>query len=224
MLELALATLFFVGIHLAIAGTRIRFAIAEKTGEVGFRIGFSVLSLAGIWWMVSAYNDAPYQETWGQLIGLAPVVHTTMLIAAFLVVGGVLAKNPGVAGQEKFAGAERAKGIFALTRHPFLWGVAVWAASHLLVNGDLAALIFFGGFLVLGVYGPFSIDAKRRVQVGPQWRAYEDASSAVPLVALIQRRAKFRFRDVPWYVWLTSIALYLGLFKSHAWLFGVRPF
>jgi len=37
-------------------------------------------------------------------------------------------------------------------RHPMLTGVAVWAVAHLLVNGDVASLILFGGlgFWALG--------------------------------------------------------------------------
>lgn len=33
-------------------------------------------------------------------------------------------------------------------RHPMLTGVVVWAVAHLLVNGDLASLILFGGLAV----------------------------------------------------------------------------
>ena len=33
-------------------------------------------------------------------------------------------------------------------RHPMLTGFALWAAGHLLVNGDLTAIITFGGLLI----------------------------------------------------------------------------
>ncbi|AVO38044.1 NnrU family protein [Pukyongiella litopenaei] len=33
-------------------------------------------------------------------------------------------------------------------RHPMLTGFALWAVAHLLVNGDLAAIVLFGGLLV----------------------------------------------------------------------------
>lgn len=33
-------------------------------------------------------------------------------------------------------------------RHPMMTGFAVWALAHLLVNGDLASLVLFGGLLL----------------------------------------------------------------------------
>jgi uncharacterized membrane protein len=33
-------------------------------------------------------------------------------------------------------------------RHPQLTGFSLWAVAHLLVNGDLASIILFGGLLV----------------------------------------------------------------------------
>ena len=35
--------------------------------------------------------------------------------------------------------------------HPQLIGVALWAVGHLLVNGDLASVILFGGFLLFAL-------------------------------------------------------------------------
>jgi uncharacterized membrane protein len=32
-------------------------------------------------------------------------------------------------------------------RHPMLTGVKIWALAHLLVNGDLASIVLFGGML-----------------------------------------------------------------------------
>lgn len=33
-------------------------------------------------------------------------------------------------------------------RHPMLWGTAIWAVAHLLVNGDLASVVLFGTLLI----------------------------------------------------------------------------
>jgi uncharacterized membrane protein len=41
--------------------------------------------------------------------------------------------------------------LLANVRHPMLMGFRVWAAAHLLVNGDLASVILFGGLLAWGV-------------------------------------------------------------------------
>lgn len=45
--------------------------------------------------------------------------------------------------------AGMSKGVlYTRIRHPQLWGVTIWAAAHLLVRGDLAAVLLFGTMLV----------------------------------------------------------------------------
>ena len=41
--------------------------------------------------------------------------------------------------------------ITRVIRHPQLTAVKTWAVAHLLVNGDLASVILFGGLLVWAV-------------------------------------------------------------------------
>lgn len=47
--------------------------------------------------------------------------------------------------------------IKATLQHPFVTGVALWALGHLLVNGDLASILLFGGFLVFTVVYRISV-------------------------------------------------------------------
>ena len=63
-----------------------------------------------------------------------------------LVVAGLFTPGPTLAGYEKsgLAQAEPARGVLRITRHPFLWGVALWALGHLLVNGERFAVMLFG--------------------------------------------------------------------------------
>lgn len=42
----------------------------------------------------------------------------------------------------------------AMFRHPMLWGLFLWSVSHLLVNGDSASVVLFGG---LGLWVPVQI-------------------------------------------------------------------
>jgi hypothetical protein len=41
--------------------------------------------------------------------------------------------------------------IKAAVKHPMLLAVKIWALAHLLVNGDLASVLLFGGFLAWAV-------------------------------------------------------------------------
>lgn len=49
-------------------------------------------------------------------------------------------------------------------RHPMLTGFGLWAVAHLLVNGDLAAIVLFGGFVVWAV-----IEARVINAAEPAW-------------------------------------------------------
>jgi len=64
VLSLVLAALFFVGLHLGIAGTAIRDRAIGFLGQNGYMAAFAVASLIGLGWLVAAYNRAPYLITW----------------------------------------------------------------------------------------------------------------------------------------------------------------
>ena len=69
-------------------------------------------------------------------------------------------------GERLLEGDDPATGILRITRHPFLWGGLIWAVTHFIANGDLASLVLFGGFVVLTIAGPISIDRKRARKLG----------------------------------------------------------
>ena len=50
--------------------------------------------------------------------------------------------------------------MLRITRHPFLWGMALWGAKHLLVNGERFAVMLFGALALMAIFGARSIDRK----------------------------------------------------------------
>lgn len=224
MLQLILAASFFVGIHFGVAGTRWRDRLVGRFGEKMFRGVFSGFSLFGLYWLVTAYRGAPYIETWGQLAGFKPVAGVLMLAALLLVVAGLTTKNPtAVAGESSLNEPDAAHGVLRITRHPFLWGLSLWALVHLIANGDAAALVLFGSLLVLCLVGTRSIDAKRRRAFGGAWDRFASVSSNIPFVAIAQGRNHFSFTEIGWRRLLGAAALYLAMLHVHAKLFGVSP-
>ena len=224
MLELTLAALFFFAIHVGIAGTRLRDVLVARRGEGAFRAGFSVLSVLGIIWLTYAYRQAPYIETWGQLTWFKPVAVFLMLIAFLLVVAGGTTKNPtAVGGESALQQADPARGVLRITRHPFLWGVSLWALTHLIANGDLAALILFGSLLVMCLLGTRSIDAKRRRACGSDWERFAAVTSNIPFVAIKEKRNHFSFREIGWARLAGGLFVYLAMMHFHLKLFGVSP-
>ena len=93
--------------------------------------------------------------------------------------------------------------IAVAVHHPMVWGVAIWAAGHLIANGSTADLLLFGAFLVWAIadlVSAYGRDARNSVVYpAPTWGA---TIGAIALGVVL---------------W---IALLGGL---HLWLFGVSP-
>lgn len=224
MTELILAALFFLATHLGIAGTSLRDTLVELIGEQFYLVIYSVLSLVAILWLADSYKLAPYVETWGQLYALQPLALLLMLPAFLLVVVGLTTPSPTLVGAEGLLVRENVvSGVLRVTRHPFLMGVALWALTHLVVNGDLASLILFGSLLLLTVPGAFSIDQKRAAKMGDAWRDFTSRTSVIPFVAIIRRRNRFVVGEIGWWRIAIAVAAYLAFIYYHAVLFGVSP-
>lgn len=224
MSNLIAAAVFFLGIHFGVSGTRLRDRLVAPLGEKKYRGLFALASLACLIWLIYAYGRAPYVPLWGQLVSLKPVAAPLVLIAFILVGVGLATPSPTVAGMEsQLARGAPARGIVRITRHPFLWGVALWALVHLTINGDLASLLLFGSLLVLSLGGTFSIDAKRRRAFGEHWEQFARATSNVPFGAIASGRNQLgaALREVGLIKPLIAAAVYVALFLLHARLFGV---
>jgi len=223
MTGLAVATLLFLGLHLIVSGTRLRGLIVGAIGERPYLGLFSLASLGAIIWMVLAYNSADLVLLWWLGNGARHAAYLLMLIAIYLVVAGVTTPNPTAAGGDKLlAQPQAAHGILKVTRHPFLWGVAVWALAHLLVNGDLASLVFFGGFGLLALIGPHLIDAKLAAKKGEAWTRFAAETSWLPFRAMLQRRVSLGPGELGWWRLALALAVYGAfLVLLHDWLVGV---
>src|SRR6266498_3135351 len=206
MVSLVAAAVFFDGIHFFISGTALRGKIVGIIGERPFQGVFSLMSLIGIVWLCRAYRRAQYVPLWGDIPALRPVALIVMLIAFVFVVLAFTTPNPtAVGGEALLAEKEPAKGIQRITRHPFLWGVALWSFTHLVLNGDLASVVFFGSFLILAIEGPFSIDRKRKKTSGDAWNRFAAVTSNVPFMAVIEGRNSLKIGELGW--WRALLAL-----------------
>lgn len=223
MTSLVLAALVFAVIHLGVAGTRLRDRAVAIYGEKAYRGAFSLATVVVLLWLIVAYRRAPYLPTWGMLAPWAPVMVVLMLPAMLLAVIGLATPSPTAVGQERRL-AEPPRGMLRVTRHPFLMGVAVWALLHLVGNGDLASLVFFGCFAVVALLGTTSIDAKRRRLMGEAaWIPFAARTSIVPFAAILAGRNQFSLAEIGIPRALAALLAYGLLLGTHAWLFGVSP-
>jgi uncharacterized membrane protein len=225
MFSLVMAAIFFDGVHFFVSGTPLRAAVVSRTGEKVYQAVFSVVSLVGLVWLGWAYAGAESVELWEPVAWLRPIAAVLTLLAFLFVTIAIATPNPAAVGGEAALREDgAARGILRITRHPFLWGVAIWAVAHLLVTGDLASLIFFGALLLLAIVGPGSIDAKRKRVFGAQWMRFAESTSSVPFLAISQGRNTLELAEIGWWRVAIALVLYAVLLGAHSWLFGVSPF
>jgi uncharacterized membrane protein len=228
MTMLLAAAAVFLGIHVLIAGTRLRDAITGTIGEAAYMGLFSLASLAAIVWLVIAFNHANGSADDRQLyslgVGVKHLAIPVVALAFFLGIQGLLAPNPTSVMQEGAVAKEGTiHGVVRITRHPFLWGVALWAAFHVAANGTLAAVLFFGTFLVLSIVGTFSIDAKRKRKLGAAWSEFASKTSNIPFGAAL-RGNPLRLGESFGWRFGVAMLVFLAVLFSHAHLFHVSPF
>lgn len=224
MTSLVLAACFFVGIHLFVSGTTLRDRLVAGIGEGPYMGLFSLASLAGLSWLIMAYANAETRALWPHMAALRPVALVLMFFSFQFVLVGLTTPSPTAAGGEKRLEEEdAATGILRITRHPFLWGVAIWAAAHLLVNEDTASLVLFGALLGLALAGPLSIDAKRKRRFGQSWRRFEAVTSNLPFAAIAAGRNSLVIGELGWWRVALGVVAFAVLLMFHARFFGVSP-
>ncbi|MBE0412021.1 NnrU family protein [Yoonia sp.] len=99
-------------------------------GEQGKMI-VTIGAMAGLVLMVLGYRWADTTFYWGRTPAMTGINNLLMLLAFYL-----------------FAASGSKARITQYVRHPQLTAVKLWAVGHLLVNGDTASFVLFGGLLV----------------------------------------------------------------------------
>ncbi len=149
--------LLFLGTHLVTTQREVRASLRERFGENGYKIGYTVLSLAGFALLVKGYGDyraAGYVDVWTPPRALA---HMSLLLMLPVFVLLAAAYAPGL--------------IKRAVRHPMLAAVKFWALAHLLSNGDLGSMLLFGGFLAWAVFARISLKQREAVEGAPDFSA-----------------------------------------------------
>ena len=138
--EFSIALAAFLGSHVIPA--RFRAPLIARFGKRAYVIGYSILSLALLYWLIVASGRAPYVELWPQEPWMRWLVNLAMPVAVLAAAVG------GMAG--------------------LMAGFALWAGAHLVANGDLAHGILFGLMLIYALFG-LGICLRRGVALRLAW-------------------------------------------------------
>jgi len=182
-------TLLIIGLLLWTAAhyfKRLMPAQREAIGNAG-KIIVAVAIVASLALMIIGYRGAEVVTIWSPPAFLTGINNLAMVLALWIY------------------GSSAAKGAKAWpaykTRHPQLLAVKIWAAAHLLVNGDLASIILFGGLLAWAVGSVILINRNT-----PAWTAPAPAGRATYIRLIV-----------------ISLVMYVAIAAIHIWL-GVNPF
>ncbi|MEE4187985.1 MAG: NnrU family protein [Roseobacter sp.] len=137
--------------------------------------------------MVLGYRAADFIYIW-QPPSFMVHINNTLMLLAFWIYGSGAAR-----GAKVWPGYRM--------RHPQLIGFKIWALAHLLVNGDLASILLFGGLLAWAIGQVIIIN-----KADPDWTPSEHAG----------RTGYIRHAII-------SIVIFSVVVGIHIWL-GVWPF
>jgi uncharacterized membrane protein len=147
---MVLGLALFLGIHTVPAQRELRARLIAALGEGGYKAGYALVSLLGIAliaWGFAHYRATGWVDVWDPPKAFKHITIALMLPAVILVVAAFMRGH-----------------IYTALKHPMLAGVKLWAAAHLLANGDLGSIILFGSFLGWAVFDRISL--KRRADAG----------------------------------------------------------
>jgi uncharacterized membrane protein len=130
----------------------------------------AVAVLASVVLMVIGYRGADTVQLWYPPAFLTHVNNLLMLLAFYL-----------------YAASGMKTAITARIRHPQLTAVKAWAVGHLLVNGDLASVLLFGGLLAWAVASVILINRANRdwVRPGPAGAKKEVMAAVGAVVVMV---------------------------------------
>lgn len=163
--------------------TRLAPGVRSGLGKPGKGI-IALIIVGSVVAMVYGYSWAPFIPVWFPPTFMLHINNLLMLVAFF------------VYGMSATTGRLRGK-----MRHPQLTAVKIWAVAHLLVNGDLASIILFGGLLAWAVGSVILIN-----RAEPDWQRPEPGEARKDVLLVV--------------ITLVMFSVVAGI---HVWV-GVWPF
>jgi uncharacterized membrane protein len=199
--SLTAASIALVGTHFALSHP-LRASLVRRFGEGGFLGLYSLVAAACLAWMVMAFRAAPAADLGGATGEAGWIVSTVLTLPALVLFLGSLWKNPALPnpGAAKLV-TGTPRGVFAVTRHPMMWGFALWALSHLVLWWSWRTMIVASAILVLGLLGAHFQDRKKAALMGSAWTEWEAKTTYWPRWG--------RLIGAGAVLWLAAIAVWL---------------
>lgn len=202
------ASVAFVGSHFAMSHL-LRGAITSIFGEKGFQAVYSVVSFATLGWMYLAFKATPASvPLWSGFDDVSWAVGSVLALLAMVLLAGSMVGNPAMpAPGAAEAARKEPQGAFRITRHPMMWGFALWAVSHMIAAATGRTLVVALAILILALVGAHFQDGKKEDQMGEAWAEWESKTSYWPRLGQIGA--------IPAKTWLIGAVIWLAASWAH---------
>jgi uncharacterized membrane protein len=188
---LVLSAIAFLGTHFLMSHP-LRAPLVRAMGEGPFRGVYSLIAILTFGAMIYFYGKIGREpQLWD--VGEAGWIAGTLLmwLGSILFVGSFMG-NPALPGARGPSGAAP-RGVFAITRHPMMWGFALWGIVHLALVAMPKALFFDGAIILLALAGAAGQDRKKQRLLGDRWYAWVAHTSFIPFARGIRSPGAFAF-------------------------------
>jgi uncharacterized membrane protein len=211
--RVALLWLAFAGTHLALASRRVEPRLVGRIGWNGYVLLYSAVAFATFvplcWIYLTNRHAGPWLWVVPATGALRPVLYAGLCLAMVLIAASLVRPSPAAV----VPGDARPRGVYLLTRHPLMTGLAVIGLLHLVPNGAASDVAFFGGLALFPPLGAWHQDARKRAAGSPEVKAFLDAT---PFWLFTGRETLRGLRELG----AVPIAAGLGLAAAARWLHG----
>jgi len=225
-MTLTLIVLFsalFAATHLVLSHGAIREGFVKTIGQWPFRglyslISFLTLGPAAVLWWQNRHLGAMLWELpfWPERI----VSGLLVLFGFFLLFQMLATPSPASMAPAK----NEARGVLRITRHPMNMAFALWGLAHLLANGAVGDVAFFGSFVVIGVLGAYHQDARLKRSKGEEFTEFCRQTSVMPFSAILGRRNRLALDELSFPLALLAAVAFVALTVFHSRFFGGELF
>jgi uncharacterized membrane protein len=217
-------SVLFPASHILMSHGSIRARLIESLrGEWPFRGVYSLVSFLtlgpaiAIWWGHRQLGP----ELWDLPFWIERAVALPLMLLALVLLSLMLAA-PSPAGL--MPGAPLARGVLRVTRHPMNIAFACFGLAHLVANGYLGDLFFFGQFVVVGLLGSYHQDSRKLKEKGEAYQEFVRQTSVIPFAAILRGKTRLEAEELGFPLFLIGVAAFVLLVVFHGRLFGVAVF
>ncbi len=221
---IGLWAVLFVGSHLMMSSEQVRSRLVGRIGEQPYRGVYSLFAFATLIPLIVVFSRHKhagpplwYLRDVGPVRWLAWIL---MLASLIFLVAGLSSPSPAAVGM---ASVQPPRAILKVTRHPSFVAFALFGFAHMLMNGWLGDIFFFGSFPMLGILGGIHQDRRKTRELGHTYRQFLAETSFFPGAALYSGCQQWSSADTPWTAIVIGLAATIAIAMFHPVVFGGSP-